>query len=278
MKFVYENERGKVVMHGGGMSGFNIIKITGLSIPENNVNTVRYPNAAGQTVTQSTPMERIITISADVRDDNKRQISNAGRVFSLPGTIYITAFGKTKKIAARCVSFEPGVKKGSYVPFTLQFCADNPYFEDIYETTTNITKREGCLSSPFVLECAFSKRLFRNNVINHGDVPIEPVFYISSDNGTVCPNGITVKNLTNGNSVLLNTDLQAGEEIILDVQNRKITSNIRGNIISCLAQDVSLSRFSLDVGVSEVEILANGSDGKIATLCKHNNKYASVMV
>ena len=278
MKLVYENERGKVVMHGGGDGGINITNISGLSIPENDVSTVRYPNMAGQIVTKSTPMERIITISADVRDDNKRYISNAIRVLSMPGTMYITSFGKSKKINCRSVSFEPNKKKGSYIPFTVQFCADNPYFEDMYESVTNISKREGRLSSPFVLGCVFSERLFKNNVINYGDVAIEPVFEISSQDGTACPDGITIKNITNGDFITLNTDILAGETITVDVKNREITSNLRGNMISSLAEDTTLSRFLLDVGVSLVEIKALGSDGKIMSVCRYNNSYAYVLV
>ena len=76
MKLVYENKKGKIVLKGGGRGGFNIIKITGISLPENDVSTVRYPNMAGQIVTRLTPMERVITISADVRDENKKSRSS----------------------------------------------------------------------------------------------------------------------------------------------------------------------------------------------------------
>ena len=37
MKLVYENERGKVVMKGGGSDTFNITQIKGISLPENDV-------------------------------------------------------------------------------------------------------------------------------------------------------------------------------------------------------------------------------------------------
>lgn len=278
MKLVYENERGKVTMYGGGKKGINITQITGISLPENDVNTVRYPNVPGQTVTRSTPMERIITISADVQDENKKQILNAAKVFSVPGTIYITSFGKTKKIKARCISFEPNKSKGNYIPFTVQFCADNPYFEDIYEYKTQICSRKGMLSSPFVLGCKFSERMLRNNVVNSGDVPIEPVFEISSADGAVCPEGIIIKNLTNGNTMVLITDVAPGEKITVDVKNRKITSSTRNNIISCLTKDTSLSRFSINAGVSDVEIFANNAQGEISALCRHNNNYISAVV
>ena len=278
MRLVYENERGKITMYGGGKVGFNIISISGLSLPENNINTIRYPNMAGQTVTKSTPMERFITISGDVYDENSKQIINAVRIFSFPGDVYITSYGKTKKINCRTVSFDTGNKKGSYVPFTVQFCADNPYFEDTYETKVNISKREGKLSSPFVLGCAFSERLTKNNVINCGDVAIEPVFEISSEEERTCPEGITIKNATNGDSVTLETDISAGETITVDIKNREIRSNLRGNVLFCLKSDTSLSRFLLAPGISMVEISAPGSSGELLTICKYNNSYVSIAV
>ena len=219
MRIVYENERGKVTMYGGGAScGFNILQISGLSLPENDVSTVRYPNLAGQTVTKSTPMERVITIMADVYDENSRKISSAARVFSIPGVMYITALGKTKKINCRSVSFEIGTKRGSYIPFTVQLCADNPYFEDIYETKLSVSKREGCIKAPLILGSEFSKRYTEKNVINSGDVSLEPVFEITSDKGIICPEGITIKNKTNGNFITLDTDVSAGETITVDIK------------------------------------------------------------
>lgn len=278
MKLVYENERGKVVMRGGGRDGFNITQIKGISLPENDVATVRYPNVAGQIVTRATPMERFITISADVCDKHKNHIAYAMSVFSLPGTIYITSFGKTKKIQGRCVSFEPNKSKGAYIPFTVQLCADNPYFEDIYETKTQICIKRELLKSPFILSTRFSERLLKNNVINRGDVAIEPVFEITSLGGIVCPEGIRIKNLANGNEITINTDIEAGEIITVDIKRRKVTSSTRGNIITCVAEHNSLSRFLIDVGVSEIEISATGATGELIAVARHNNRYISAVV
>ena len=278
MKLVYENERGKVVMKGGGSDTFNITQIKGISLPENDASTIRYPDVAGQTVIKTSLMERMITISADVRDKNRKHIADALSIFSSPGAIYITSFGKTKKIYGRCVSFEANKAKGAYIPFTVQFCADNPYFLDIYETKTDICLRNSLLKSPFVLGCRFSERTLKNNVINHGDISVEPVFEISSLDGISCPSGIVIRNLTNGNTITLNTDILPDEVITVDIKNRKITSSKRGNLISCVAQENSLSRFLLDIGVSSVEILAIGATGELTAKCIHNNSYISAVV
>ena len=265
-------------MHGGGGKGFNITSISGLSLPENDVATVRYPNVAGQIVTKSNPMERIITISADVKDENGKYISEAAAIFSKKGMIYITSFGKTKKIEARCVSFEPNKRKGAYVPVTIQFCADDPYFCDIYETKVQIFNRFGVLSSPFVLGCMLSERRTKRDIINRGDVPIEPVFEITSEIGTACPEGISIKNITSGKTILLNTDILQGETITVDIEKRKITSNVRGNIILCLDQYSSLSDFYIDRGISTIEVDATDSNGTIFVSCSFNNRYISVLI
>lgn len=277
MRIVYKNERGKITMYGGGKRGFNIINISGLSLPENNVNTVRYPNVAGQIVTKSTPMERYITIFGDVYDENSKQMADAARVLSIPGVLYITNRGKTKKINCRTISFEAGNKKGSYVPFTMQFCADNPYFEDIYETRIYISNREGKLSSPFVLGCVFSERMTKRNVVNYGDAAIEPVFEISSEKECLCPEGINIINTKSGESITLLTDVLAGETITVDVKNREITSNLRDNMLFCIKKDTSLSKFSLEPGVSLLEITAPGLSDNLTVVCRYNNSYVTAV-
>ena len=278
MRLIFENERGRIVMHGGGGHSWNITRISGLSLPEINVNSVRYPYAAGQVVTRANIMERYITVSGDVCDEKRKYISHAINIFLLPGVLYVESFGKTKKINVRCISFEPNQSKGMYVPFTIQFCADSPYFEDLYEIKTQIIRHEKKLSSPFVLGCAFSERLLKNNVINRGDIVAEPVFEIYSKEGAVCPYGIYIRNIKNGKVIKLITNLSADECITVDVKNRKITSNKRGNILSCLAKLTSLSEFSLEAGVSAVEITAEEISGEISAVCIHTNSYISADV
>ncbi len=278
MRLIYENERGKVVMHGGGGDGFNIIEVRGLSFPDSDVDSVYYPNVAGCSVEGVTHMERTITVSGDVYDKTNNKIVRAMKVFSKDGIITISSGGKTRKISARCISFEPNKRKGMYTPFTAQFVADNPYFTDMYETCVNINKREAKLSSPFVPPFTASTRKTEADIVNQGDSSIEPVFLISSFNGAVCPKGIIIKNLQNGNEIKLVTDIKAGEIITVDIKNCKITSNQRGNIISCIDNETSISRFSVDIGISTVKITAEDIDGAITADCRFNNKYIYAVI
>lgn len=276
MKIIYENERGKVVMYGGGNGIFNIIEIRGLSMPENDIDTVYYPDMAGCIVNKSTSQERVITISGDVHDATGKNTTRAMNIISKPGTITIISDGVSRKIFVRCISFETNKRKGTYIPFVLQLMAENPYFHDANKTKTIVSKCEGVLSSPFVLPCELSVRKTEAMIINKGDVSIEPVFIFTSSEGVVCPEGIVIENLNSGAKIKLNTDIDSGEQIKVDVKNRRITSSSRGNIIFCLDDDTSLSEFFLETGVSNVKISAWNAEGKIYAECIYNNNYLCI--
>lgn len=278
MKFIYENDRGKIVMQGGGAEVFNIIEIRGLSLPESDINSVYYPNMAGCVVESVTPQERAITISADARDAKGSNILRAMNVFSTPGTITITSGGKTRKISARCTSFEQNKRRGAFVPFAVQFMADDPYFTDMYETKTVISKRENLIKAKFTMPCVLSVRRNEAQLINKGDAPAEPTFTLTSLGGALCPCGIVIENLRTNDKIKLNTDIAAGEKIVVDIKNRRITSSSRGNIIACLDDETSISAFSLDLGVSDVKIFAEDIEGELYAECSFNNSYICACV
>ncbi|MBQ3118166.1 MAG: phage tail family protein [Clostridia bacterium] len=276
MKIIYENERGKVVMYGGGNGIFNVIEIRGLSMPENDIDTVYYPDMAGCIVNKSASQERIITISGDARDTMGKNTARAMHILSKSGAMTIISSGVSRKIFARCISFETNKRKGVYIPFVLQLMAENPYFQDVNDTKTIVSKREGVLSSPFVLPCSLSVKKTQTMIVNKGDVNIEPVFILTSPEGAVCPDGIIIENLNTGAKIKLNTDIAPNEQIKVDVKNRRITSSSRGNIIFCLDDETSLSEFFLETGVSDVKISAWDAEGKIYAECIYNNNYLCV--
>ena len=278
MKLTYENKRGKVVMNGGGGEGFNIIEVTGLSLPENDMDIVYYPNVPGRKTESSTPLERIITLSGDIFDRTNKKMERAINVLSRPGNIVINSNGKVRKIKARCISFEPNKKRGAYIPFTAQFVADNPYFTDVDETKVYVFRREGKIVSQFALPCVVSTRRTEADIINRGDSAIEPIFELSSINGAVCPGGITIRNRENGNEIKLLCDLLESEVITVDVENRKITSNKRGNLISVMADETSISRFSIDGDISTVEIVVKDVTGSFYAVCRYFNKYLYALI
>lgn len=278
MKLTYENKRGKVVMYGGGGDGFNIIEIRGLSLPENDMETVYYPYVAGRKVESVTPLERIITLSGDILDKTNKKLERAINVFSHPGTIIINSNGKVRKISARCISFEPNRRRGNFVPFAAQFVADDPYFTDVNETRVYLFKQEKKLGTQFIPPCMISSRKTEADIINCGDGAIEPVFEISSLQGVVCPNGITVRNRQNGNEIKLMCDIEKNEVITIDVKMRKITSNKRGNLISFMTDETSISRFLVDNDISTLEVVADDMKGNLYAVCRYENRYLYALI
>ena len=91
----------------------------------------------------------------------------------------------------------------------------------------------------------------------------------------MCPYGIGITNIKSGKTIRILTDMSADECITVDVKNRKITSNKKGNILSCLAEFASLSEFVLEPGVSAVEVAAEEISGEIQAVCTHTNNYIS---
>ncbi len=278
MKLIYENKKGKVAMDGGDGEGFNIIEIRGLSFPENDMETVYYPNVAGRKVENVTPLERVITLSGDICDKTNKKLERAINVFSHPGTITINSNGKVRKISVRCISFEPNRRRGSFIPFVAQFAADDPYFTDVGETKLYVFRREKMLKTQFSPPCMVSMRKTETDILNRGDGEIEPVFEISSKIGAVCPEGIIIRNRNNGNEIKLLCDVEEDEIITVDVGNRKITSNKRGNFISYMAEETSISRFSLDSDISTVEIIAKDMTGTIYAICRYSNRYLYALI
>lgn len=278
MKLTYENEIGRVVLRGGTDSVYNITEIGGLSIPETMVDFVRYPDTAGQTVTRISVLPRTITIAGDICDKTGKYTSHAAKVFSRGGTVHVTTNRSTRKINCRCVSFEPSKRRGTFVPFTMQLIADNPYFEDVVESKTYLAKKSKLLASSFSLPAIFSKRTGEAVVINRGDVFCEPVIEISALEEAKCPKGIVIQNRTTGASLKLTACVLAGECIKVDVENRKVSGSIQGNLIGCLASDTPMSKFLLAEGVNDLCVTAEDEEQTLFVVCRYRNKYAEAVL
>lgn len=278
MQLIYENSLGRVCMHGGTGTNFNITNITGLSVPDTEAVTVRYPDVRGQTVTRISALARTITISGDIKDKSGAYVSRAAAIFSMPATLFVTSGRGTRKIACRCTSFEPSKRCGTYVPFTLQLIADDPYFQDVQESCVNIAKRTHLMKSPFTLPAVVSIRNCETDVINRGSIPAEPVFEISASANALCPNGIVIKNQSAGTQIKLDTGVSANETIVIDIGNRRITSSVRGNLLKTLADDSVLSDFFLTAGTNRIKVIAENEAEPLKIVCRYRNCYPEAIV
>ncbi len=278
MKLIYENDIGRVVLRGGSDSVFNITDISGLSIPDVDAACVRYPGVAGQTVTQVTYLPRTITVAGDICDQRGTHTAQAAKVFSEAGTVYITNRRDTRKICCRTVRFEPEKSRGMYVPFTLQLIADCPYFEDLTESVRAVKTREKKLKSPFLLPMVFSVRKEQAAVINHGNVPLEPVIEIFAPNDAPCIKGILIENRTTGEKLVLNTKVLAGERLIIDVENRSVTGTMQGNLMHALSKQTPLSKFLLAKGRNELFVFAEDEEQPLTVSCRYRCKYIEAIL
>ena len=278
MKLIYENSVGRVTLRGGTDAIYNITVISGLSIPETLAETVRYPGVAGQEVTAVSHLPRTITIAGDICDKTGKHTAFAANVFSKSGTVYIATSRSMRKIGCRPLSFLPAKRKGTYVPFTLQLIADNPYFEDTAEPIATGATKTKLLKAPFILPQAFSNRKSEARVINRGSVPIEPEFKISAAKEASCPNGILIENRTTGAKLKLHTGLLENETIVIDIGNRKITGSVQGNLIGVLSVDTPMSKFTLCEGVNDILITAEDEAATLFAYCHYQNRYAEAVL
>ncbi len=277
MKLIYENESGRITMRGGTGADFNITEITGLSFPDTAVQTVRYPGVPGQTVTGISHFPRTITISGDIKDERGVLTSRAATVFSSPGTLFVISNRNSRKIECRCTNFEPKKRQGIYVPFVMQLVSDYPYFEDVSENCESILKKEKLLCGTVTFPEVFSKRLNEARIVNQGIYKNEPVFKINTVNYAECPDGIIIENLTTGQKLTLSTDVLEGETITIDVGERKITSDLRGNMIGVMAQNDMLSRMYLAVGINDILVTATNEKEMLLITCTHKNGYVEAV-
>lgn len=278
MQLIYENELGRISLGGGSDNTFNIIEISGLSFPETNANTVRFSGVPGQTVVSVDVLERTITISGDIKDKTGMMVQKAATVFSKSGILYVASNSRKRRIASRCTSFNPEKRKGIYVPFTLQLVCDSPYFEDISQTSESVLKKEKLLSSPFILPAMLSKRVTQARIINRGTCENEPVFEITCNEDAACPDGIVIKNLTTGKEITLLTDVLKNEIITVDIFKRKISSNIRGNLLGTLSQNSILSNIYLAVGINDIWANAENEPELLSIVCKYRNNYVEALI
>lgn len=278
MKLIYENALGRVELTGGGSGTFRLTETQGLSFPETEADVVRYANEPGQTVTEIFVLPRTITVSGDICDPTGREMVRAATVFSAQGALTVTGMRGRRNIKCRCTGFMPQKRKGCFIPFTLQLVCDRPYFEDVTENTISVAKKVACLTSPFTLPTAFSRRINEARIVNSGSVPVMPVIEISSKHVADCKNGIIIKNNTTGASLALSCGVLAGETITVDCENRTIFGSVQGNLLANLSPQTPMSAFSLQMGVNDVDVTIENETEPVFVRIRFRNQYGEAMV
>lgn len=299
----YENETGKLNLTGGsGRSAWHIITVEGLGLSEKSYETTSYPGTLGQKTLSESIEPRTITIQCDVHmlGGSRNEISKALRILNKPGTLTIRDGIRSRKIGARCTNSAEGERNGGYKVFAFQFVCDYPYFEDCHVTTVPVFKPENLIGNGvrwylddgklvtedgiadgfFKLPCIFTRRISKSNVLNMGDVDCEPIIKIKvqgEQRTDINTKRLSIKNISANQQLDLYCDAEDGDEIIIDIPNRKIYNQNGKNLISYLGATSFLSDFGLQKGDNLIEVTNEITDFCLVE-CQFSNKYIEAVI
>lgn len=276
MYMYYKNDAGKIDFRFGGDYPVRVTDIDGLYPLERTFNTVTYADIDGVDTISSSVHGRTVTVGGDIKISNKKFLCDILKVLDKPGELYMDFGEKKRKLVCRSAHFTPGERNSRYMRFVIVFSSDMPYFYGFDEETEYVRKREDIIGKNFILPCVFTSRSTENDIVVNGDAEIEPVFEITCIKEATMPEeepGICILNETTGESIKLCIYLLQDEAIEIDVENRKITSNIRGNMLKFISEDTFLHRFKLVQGANHIKVISDNADEQINALCKYRCRY-----
>lgn len=169
------------------------------------------------------------------------------------------------------ISEKKAAKIGNLQAVVLVFRAFDPFW---YDTTTKVhTFDPGTTATffPFFPLRLSSSSVFADFTINNeGDVETWPEWYIEGPG-----ENLTIRNLTTGRVLRLETYLQEGESITIDTQpNKKIIVKSDGtNLFATQTDDSSL--WSLQDGINNIRIEMGGTLAQSKVHLNYKNRYWS---
>ena len=271
MYLSYESPAGKVNLCGGA---WNVTSITGLGLVEKSYQAVSYAGQDGQQTLSSVTPARVITLAGDISGNLQYEFSRGTRIFYQPGIFKIYSHSTARAIAVRGAVFSEEERLGSYGRFLLQLTCDEPFFRDLDKKSVALFGRSDVYGEPFTLPCVFTQRLNSARVINKGDVPVQPVLRVKILADT---QSVSIVNQSTGAQVAVTAGevpYAAGDELMIDLAARKISSAVQGDILKRKSLDTVLSRFWLEPGKNELYVELEGA-GEV--WCEFYNKYVEAV-
>lgn len=282
LTITYSNSNGTVSMQGGGStSPLRITDIEGLGLTAREYNVAVYSNYDGQNTFSSRAVARTITMAVEACGNGMSDtIRNAINVFSKEGMLRITDEGIDRRIKCNQIQMPDltRVLKGQISTFAVQFICDAPFFEDAVDTSLPLYGREKLLTSPFSLPCMFGRITAGASIEIVGSMPVEPIISMNCPESLSDAENITITNETTGKSIILDYAPAAGEEITIDVKNRKIISSLNGNIINYLSADTFLGEFVLICGLNIISVDVGDVTSGFTIGCRYNNLYNEAVI
>ncbi len=275
-EFKFQNEYGTLQLN---KKPCRVLSVVGLGLPDREFETVRYANSHGQETLSVTDQPRIISMSVDLlmKEGLGRELAKMTKILYRPGTLTVRSRGKTRVIPCRCTAWEEDTRTPVLAKLVLQFTCDNPAFLEERERIEGVFERTDLIHDSFVLPMVFTKRTTEKDVVNNGDLPVQPVLLLKCiQTGT---EGIKITNCTPSGeeqTFALTTPMLVGEEIQVDFPNRRIESNMRENVIHFISDDTFLHSFVLEQGCNRINV-SSGVGADLSIVCKFTPKYLEAL-
>lgn len=277
-KITFYNDKGSVVFGGGtSQSNFKIIKADGLGLIKKNYVTAYYENTYGGETVSKQVMQRTITLCGDffLGDNYCEEYSNALYVLNSEGVMEIEYGIVRRRIGARCTELIEGERQGHFLPFTIQFVCDNPYFESSEQIETALYKVFPNLNSEFSFPGAFSVRVAERNIFIESNAETEPIFLINTGEN---PTGsLEIINNTSGEKLKINYESLPNENIVIDVKNKKIYNQNGDNLLSCLSDDSFFDGFHLYPGDNVCEVRLDSGTLDLQVFVRYRENYVGAI-
>lgn len=278
MKLYYENSIGRIDF-GFGDGEINVLSLGGFGPVNADYATSSYYGRDGEYTQNEHTGARYMAISCDMCGSNLR-ISKILSVLTSPGWLYASFGEKHRRIFCRRTAVSEATRFGKYIRFVFQLTADMPYFEDINIKNENVYHIIKLIGPSFMFPSMLGKFVTETRIINNGDKTCEPVLYIINNRVSNCTSrgfGITITNRTNGSFIRLNTSTETGEIITVDIPNRKIESNKKGNLLFCISDDTYLGSFVFEKGANDIAVTNGNTNEKITVAAEFSPRFCEAI-
>lgn len=281
MFFEYTNALGSVVMDGSRGSQISITHVEGLGVCEREYTAAVFAGYDGQETVASRALPRCITLGAELwGSDISKNIGSILRILSQPGYLYLGEESPEKRIYCNQVRIPDPARiiKNRLTTLVLQFVCDNPFFQDAKRSVCALYNRSLELSTPFTLPKVFGRTQTKTLVENKGDIAAEPQIRIVCSKELTGAQGIKIRNLTTGKEIGLSCTSREGEEITIDVENRKVYSSVDGNMLACLTDDTFLGDFIIAPGENHIMMSVGDFTSGFTVECSFYSLYSEAVM
>lgn len=271
----YISGGGIVEMGGGKSPSINITRLSGFGLPPQIYETVEFATENGVTTTGKKDGARTITISGDLLG-GQNEIIKMLKAFYYEGELFC-CFGRIeRKIGCKCINLGDIERHNNcgINGFTVQLQCDYPYFTDFQEISHAIVGYRNLVTETFTLPCVFTEVLQEGEIHNSGDMSVFPrILITTSTEPAEDDNLLSLINETTGAVIKLRHVLQKNETINIDLNERRITSDLSGDLSREITSDTVLSDFYFATGTNKIKFNSSDTSQSVSAVASYNRLY-----